>query len=137
DARWLLLPEELPRGQHPGRRTTSAAARGEHRQGRELPRWRHARRAPRPRAGRMHRDARHELSCPITARRGLARIRPRPEQRGVRGHRPRAPISPPLAWDGVTPKLDPAQFTIRTLEKRLAKVDPWKDFKRRAVKLPG
>ena len=50
--------------------------------------------------------------------------------------RPHAPVSTPLAWDEVTPKLDPAQFTIRTLEKRLVKADPWKDFRRRAVKLP-
>jgi bifunctional non-homologous end joining protein LigD len=50
--------------------------------------------------------------------------------------RPRAPVSTPLAWDEVTPKLDPAQFTIRTIQKRLAKTDPWKDFKRRAVRLP-
>jgi bifunctional non-homologous end joining protein LigD len=50
--------------------------------------------------------------------------------------RPHAPVSTPLAWDEVSPKLDPATFTIRTLAKRVAKVDPWKDFKRRAVRLP-
>ena len=50
--------------------------------------------------------------------------------------RPHAPVSTPLAWDEVSPKLDPAKFTIRTLAKRVAKADPWKDFKRRAVRLP-
>lgn len=50
--------------------------------------------------------------------------------------RPQAPVSTPLAWDEVTPKLDPVRFTIRTLEKRIAKADPWKDFKKSAVRLP-
>jgi bifunctional non-homologous end joining protein LigD len=50
--------------------------------------------------------------------------------------RPHAPVSTPLAWDEVTPKLDPAKFTIRTFAKRVAKADPWKDFKRKAVRLP-
>jgi bifunctional non-homologous end joining protein LigD len=50
--------------------------------------------------------------------------------------RPHAPISTPLAWDEVTPKLDPAKFTIRTFAKRVTKADPWKDFKRKAASLP-
>jgi len=50
--------------------------------------------------------------------------------------RPHAPVSTPLAWDEVTPKLDPGTFTIRTIDKRLAAADPWKDFKRRAMRLP-
>jgi bifunctional non-homologous end joining protein LigD len=50
--------------------------------------------------------------------------------------RPHAPVSTPLAWDEVTPKLDPAKFTIRTFAKRVAKADPWKDFQRKAVRLP-
>jgi len=50
--------------------------------------------------------------------------------------RPHAPVSTPLDWDEVSPKLDPAKFTIRTLAKRTAKADPWKDFARRAVRLP-
>ena len=50
--------------------------------------------------------------------------------------RPHAPVSTPLAWDEVTQKLDPGKFTIRTIEKRLAKADPWKDFNKNAVKLP-
>jgi bifunctional non-homologous end joining protein LigD len=51
--------------------------------------------------------------------------------------RPHAPVSTPLAWDEVTAKLDPAKFTIRTFAKRVAKSDPWKDFKKRAVRLPA
>jgi bifunctional non-homologous end joining protein LigD len=51
--------------------------------------------------------------------------------------RPHAPVSTPLEWDEVSVKLDPARFTIRTLAKRLAKADPWKDFKRSAVRLPS
>jgi bifunctional non-homologous end joining protein LigD len=38
-----------------------------------------------------------------------------------------APVSTPLAWEEVTPDLDPARFTIRTTLKRLRKVgDLWK-----------
>ncbi|HUQ41462.1 MAG TPA: non-homologous end-joining DNA ligase [Candidatus Limnocylindrales bacterium] len=51
--------------------------------------------------------------------------------------RPHAPVSTPLAWDEVTPKLDPARFTVRTFDRRLAKPDPWADFKKRAVRLPS
>jgi bifunctional non-homologous end joining protein LigD len=50
--------------------------------------------------------------------------------------RPGATVSTPLAWDEVTAKLDPARFTIRTFEKRVARGDPWADFKKRAVRLP-
>ena len=51
--------------------------------------------------------------------------------------RPHAPVSMPLDWDEVTPKLDPAKFNIRTFDKRVAKADPWKDFKKSAVRLPA
>ena len=51
--------------------------------------------------------------------------------------RPGATVSAPLAWDEVTARLDPRRFTVRTLEKRVAKGDPWSDFKKRAQKLPG
>jgi bifunctional non-homologous end joining protein LigD len=51
--------------------------------------------------------------------------------------RPRAPVSTPLAWDEVTPKLDPSRFTVRTFEERAAAPDPWKGFKKSAVRLPG
>jgi bifunctional non-homologous end joining protein LigD len=51
--------------------------------------------------------------------------------------RPHAPVSTPLAWDEVSAKLDPTRFTIRTLARRIAKADPWKDFEKRAVLLPA
>ena len=50
--------------------------------------------------------------------------------------RPGATISTPLAWDEVTPRLDPTRFRLRTFAKRLAGEDPWADFKRRARSLP-
>ena len=51
--------------------------------------------------------------------------------------RPRAPVSTPLAWDEVTPRLDPSRFNVRTFERRLAKGDPWADFARRRQSLRG
>jgi len=42
--------------------------------------------------------------------------------------RPHAVVSTPLAWDEVSPRLDPSRFTIRTLDRRLAKADPWAAF---------
>jgi bifunctional non-homologous end joining protein LigD len=50
--------------------------------------------------------------------------------------RPRAPVSTPLAWDEVSPRLDPAAFNVRTFEQRLAGADPWSDFWRRRQSLP-
>lgn len=47
-----------------------------------------------------------------------------------------APVSAPLAWDEVSPRLDPTRFGIRTFAKRLAD-DPWADFRKRAKHLPG
>jgi bifunctional non-homologous end joining protein LigD len=35
---------------------------------------------------------------------------------------PGAPVSAPIAWDEVTPRLDPSRFNLRTMEARLAKV---------------
>jgi bifunctional non-homologous end joining protein LigD len=49
--------------------------------------------------------------------------------------RAHAPVSTPLDWDEVTGRLDPAKFNVRTFAKRLAKRDPWADFKKRAVTL--
>ena len=45
--------------------------------------------------------------------------------------RPHAPVSAPLAWDEVSPRLDPARFALRTFDRRLAHGDPWADFWRR------
>ena len=50
--------------------------------------------------------------------------------------RPGAPVSTPLAWDEVSPRLDPATFNVRTFERRLARADPWADFWRRKQSLP-
>ncbi len=39
-----------------------------------------------------------------------------------------APVSMPLEWDEVSPRLDPAIFTIRTAERRIAAKAPWSSF---------
>jgi len=36
-----------------------------------------------------------------------------------------APVSTPVAWSELTPKLDPARFTVQTLPARIADKDPW------------
>jgi bifunctional non-homologous end joining protein LigD len=50
--------------------------------------------------------------------------------------RPHAPISTPLAWDEVDPRLDPAHHNLRSIERRLAGDDPWHDFWSRRQRLP-
>ena len=42
--------------------------------------------------------------------------------------RPKAPFSTPLAWPEVRPALDPSDFNIGNLAKRLGILDPWQDF---------
>jgi bifunctional non-homologous end joining protein LigD len=42
--------------------------------------------------------------------------------------RPRAPVSMPLDWDEVSPRLDPTVFTLRTAERRMAAKAPWSSF---------
>jgi len=42
--------------------------------------------------------------------------------------RPKAPISTPLDWSEVTPKLNPSRFNLGTVGKRLDGPDPWRDF---------
>jgi bifunctional non-homologous end joining protein LigD len=41
-----------------------------------------------------------------------------------------APVSVPLRWDEVTTALNPAAWTVLTIERRLSRlrVDPWKDY---------
>lgn len=52
--------------------------------------------------------------------------------------RPGAPVSCPLTWDEVTPRLDPERFTIVTMPGRLAKVgDPLKPVLSGAIDLPA
>ena len=50
--------------------------------------------------------------------------------------RPRAPVSTPLDWEEVDPKLDPARYNLRTIERRLASHDPWMDFWTQRQRLP-
>jgi bifunctional non-homologous end joining protein LigD len=42
--------------------------------------------------------------------------------------RPKAPVSTPLDWSEVTPKLDPADFNLGNFSARLRQADPWADF---------
>jgi bifunctional non-homologous end joining protein LigD len=52
--------------------------------------------------------------------------------------RPGAPVSTPIAWDELGPKLAPNKFTLLNFDKRLAtlKKDPWADIGRIKQKLP-
>ncbi|HWG79590.1 MAG TPA: non-homologous end-joining DNA ligase [Stellaceae bacterium] len=48
-----------------------------------------------------------------------------------------APVAMPLAWDEVTPKLDPAAFTLASVPRRIARLpDPWAEIDRHAAALP-
>ena len=50
-----------------------------------------------------------------------------------------APVATPVTWDEVTPALDPARFTIRTVPERLRglNADPWADIDRTRQRLPA
>jgi bifunctional non-homologous end joining protein LigD len=50
--------------------------------------------------------------------------------------RPGAPVSTPLDWDEVDPRLEPTDYNLRTLEQRLKSTDPWTDFWKRRQRLP-
>jgi bifunctional non-homologous end joining protein LigD len=50
--------------------------------------------------------------------------------------RPGAPVSTPLHWDEVSPRLDPSQFNIRTIPRRLEAIDPWADLWQHRQTLP-
>jgi bifunctional non-homologous end joining protein LigD len=43
-------------------------------------------------------------------------------------HAPKAPVSAPLDWAEVNPKLKPADFHIGNFHERLRKADPWAKF---------
>ncbi|MEA2775968.1 MAG: bifunctional non-ous end joining protein LigD, partial [Acetobacteraceae bacterium] len=53
--------------------------------------------------------------------------------------RPGAGVATPLAWAEVTPKLDLAGFTLKTVPARLAKLraDPWADFEASRRSMPA
>ncbi len=53
--------------------------------------------------------------------------------------RPGAGVATPLAWTEVTPKLDLAAFTVRTVPERLKslRADPWADFDAARRRLPA
>jgi bifunctional non-homologous end joining protein LigD len=48
---------------------------------------------------------------------------------------PGASVSTPLEWDEVTPDLDPGRFNLRTIEKRIARHDPWSEFWQRRERI--
>ena len=52
--------------------------------------------------------------------------------------RPGAIVATPLTWDEVNGKLDPANFTLRTIPDRLARLrgDPWEGFSSARQRLP-
>jgi DNA primase len=50
--------------------------------------------------------------------------------------RPHAPVSTPLAPDEVDPKLDPARYTLRSIQRHLAGGETWQDFWSRRQHLP-
>jgi bifunctional non-homologous end joining protein LigD len=53
--------------------------------------------------------------------------------------RPGAPVSTPIAWDELGPRLRSDHFTVSNLRRRLAslRLDPWKDYARIRQALPA
>jgi bifunctional non-homologous end joining protein LigD len=41
---------------------------------------------------------------------------------------PQAPVSTPLHWEEVDPRLEPSSFNLSSIERRLKKKDPWAGF---------
>jgi bifunctional non-homologous end joining protein LigD len=50
--------------------------------------------------------------------------------------RPHAPISTPLHWEEVDPRLDPSSFNLATIKRRLKEKDPWAGFRMHPQRLP-
>lgn len=51
--------------------------------------------------------------------------------------RANATVSVPIAWEELTPRLDPERWTIKTLPRRLKSLkDPWADYFTKKQKLP-
>jgi bifunctional non-homologous end joining protein LigD len=52
--------------------------------------------------------------------------------------RPGASVATPLAWDELSPKLDPRAFSLDSVPRRLArqKADPWADMTTLRQQLP-
>jgi bifunctional non-homologous end joining protein LigD len=50
--------------------------------------------------------------------------------------RAKAPVSTPLDWSEVDPKLDPSRFNIRTIRRRVEAKDPWSEFWQHRQDLP-
>ena len=50
--------------------------------------------------------------------------------------KPLAPVSTPLDWSEVDPKLDPSRFNVGNFARRLAEADPWADFWKKRQSLP-
>jgi bifunctional non-homologous end joining protein LigD len=53
--------------------------------------------------------------------------------------RPGAPVSTPLSWDELSPRILPNHFTVTNLPQRLSRLDadPWKDFSGSAGSIRG
>jgi bifunctional non-homologous end joining protein LigD len=50
---------------------------------------------------------------------------------------PHAPVSMPLSWDEVNPRLNPKLFNLRTAERRIASRSPWARFFGKRQTLPN
>lgn len=46
-----------------------------------------------------------------------------------------APVAMPLSWNELTSRLTPRSFTLKSIKRRLAKVDPWKGMRPQSLKI--